>query len=260
MVGEWSTVSNWKPAPGISVSQPKGDIVQVTGYAEINGRYVRQPKYDDIAGHPHYMQSEPNRRHLFMRFSSSSSSFCLKCDPSPHSEKDNTWRICKTCTEEEGALVVSETNDFRRRWMTMPPRVHERQITMKEVTYKERNAMYSRAGYADEEEQEKDEEKEEEDEYLLLERLFEKTVKWNESNHECLLFSNYNHVVSLLSMDPKKMKRQMHPNLLEFLQENKINVGESLDQLTARHHEILGGLTEVFFLFCFFIFFFLNFF
>jgi hypothetical protein len=47
-------------------------------------------------------------------------------------------------------------------------------------------------------------------------------------------------------MDPKKMKQEMHPNLLEFLEMNKINVGESLDNLSNKHFEILGALTEIY--------------
>ena len=82
--------------------------------------------------------------------------------------------------------------------------------------------------------------------FLALEKLFEKTKRWADSNHECLLFSNKNHIVSFMSMDPKVMRKNMHPNLLEFLQQNRINVGESLNELSSRHHEILGALTEVY--------------
>jgi hypothetical protein len=49
-----------------------------------------------------------------------------------------------------------------------------------------------------------------------------------DSNHECLLFSNEEHAVSFLSLNPAKMRASMHPALLAHLEENKINVGEDL--------------------------------
>ena len=75
-------------------------------------------------------------------------------------------------------------------------------------------------------------------EYLEMENLFSKTLKWSESNHESLLFSNENHVVSFLSLDPKKMVDEMHPNLVDFLEENSIPIGESLKDFNARHEQL----------------------
>ncbi len=37
----------------------------------------------------------------------------------------------------------------------------------------------------------------------------------------------------------------MHPGLLEFLDNNKMNVGESLDTLNDRHYEVLSSLTGI---------------
>ena len=68
---------------------------------------------------------------------------------------------------------------------------------------------------------------------------------WNESNHESMLFSNINHTVSFLSLDPAKLRKKMHPNLLRNLEQNRINVGEGLQELNDRYFEILSALTNV---------------
>ena len=78
-----------------------------------------------------------------------------------------------------------------------------------------------------------------------MEELWDNTVKWNDGNHECLLFSNTTHVVSFLSLDPEKMRQKMHPGLLSHLQQNRINLGEDLDKLSSRFHEVHSALTEV---------------
>ena len=40
--------------------------------------------------------------------------------------------------------------------------------------------------------------------------LMNTLLRWNDSNHECLLFSNVSHVVYFLSLDPDLMKRRMY--------------------------------------------------
>ncbi len=235
--GVWKTGSGWVVDPKIVLTEVKGkrsdqgylgESIKVAGFKDPdeNGVYLRQPPYDDIEGKPHYLKM-PVRRHLFW------------------GSKDNAWRICPLCNEEEGAFAVSETKELLGRWKVMGEDKYERSITVVKVSLDEYNALrLGRGSYAVEEKPKKQGE-EEVNEYLALEELFNRTLKWSDSNHECLLFSNHNHVVSFMSMDPKKMRREMHPNLLAFLEENHINVGESLDELTSRHHEVLTALTEV---------------
>ena len=67
----------------------------------------------------------------------------------------------------------------------------------------------------------------------------------NESNHESMLFSNANHTVSFLSLNPAQLQQRMHPNLLRNLEQNRIDVGEDLNALNDRYFEILSALTEV---------------
>ena len=71
-------------------------------------------------------------------------------------------------------------------------------------------------------------------------------LRWNDSNHECLLFSNDSHVVHFLSLDTKVMRQKMHPGLLRHLQLNHINVGSDLNQASAPHAQILSSLTDVY--------------
>eukprot|EP01052_Picozoa_sp_SAG31_P009053 SAG31_NODE_468_length_15250_cov_5.304138_7_plen_195_part_00 len=60
-----------------------------------------------------------------------------------------------------------------------------------------------------------------------------------------MLFSNINHTVSFLSLNPDQLRKKMHPNLLRNLEQNRINVGENLDALNNRYFEILSALTNV---------------
>ena len=70
-------------------------------------------------------------------------------------------------------------------------------------------------------------------------------LRWNDSNHECLFFSNESHVVHFLSLDSKEMRKKMHPGLLKHLEQNRINVGAELEQLSSQHEQILSSLTGV---------------
>ena len=60
--------------------------------------------------------------------------------------------------------------------------------------------------------------------------LMETLLPWNESNHECMLFSNENHAVHFLSLSPKLMTQGMHPMLLRHLEMNNIAIGSHLDE------------------------------
>ena len=60
-----------------------------------------------------------------------------------------------------------------------------------------------------------------------------------------MLFNNHTHAVSFLSAVPAKLRETMHPALLDVLEKNGIAIGETLDELGARAHEVLGALTGV---------------
>jgi hypothetical protein len=62
--------------------------------------------------------------------------------------------------------------------------------------------------------------------------LDEGLLQWRDSSHDCALFSNSTHTVSFLSFKPKALRENMHPQLLQHLIENGINIGESLGDLT----------------------------
>ena len=74
-------------------------------------------------------------------------------------------------------------------------------------------------------------------------------ARWNDSNHECLLFNNHSHKFSFLSLDPGSMRKAMHPGLLSHLEKNEIQVGENLDLVGPKvtHHRfaVMGALTGV---------------
>jgi ABC-type glutathione transport system ATPase component len=80
---------------------------------------------------------------------------------------------------------------------------------------------------------------------LDSEALQDTLLRWNDSNHECLLFSNESHVVSFLSLDPKRMREKMHPGLLRHLEQNNINVGSDLNQEGMQYEQIISSLTDV---------------
>ena len=243
----WKTCASWQTDRNIKASKTRnskgyqGEAIEVKGFpsdSKENGTYVRLPPYDDICGRPHYMKQKNGvRRHLFF------------------SSRENMWQICPICTDDEGAFGIATS--LTGCWSMMPEDSVEKNTKFKFVTYGDKHGVKENPIAQDhflpefmleEDEVEQLMAKKDEDfkEFLALEKLFEKTKRWADSNHECLLFSNKNHIVSFMSMDPKVMRKNMHPNLLEFLEQNRINVGESLNELSSRHHEILGALTEVY--------------
>ena len=235
----WRSSCQWKTVKG-AIGKPvkrksgyQGEAIELTGLPRDseNGIYIRQPPYDDINQKPHYIKLEGTRRHLF--------------------HTGRRWVICPVCTLDEGFLA--NAGGFNR-WDVKPTDANEPNVRI--VILRQGNLSGDAAVLGAHEEGNNyllDEETEdllnqrEEDfqEYLRLEKLFATTKKWSESNHECLLFSNTNHIVSFMSMDPEKMEERMHPNLLSFLKQNRFTVGESLDQISQKHGLILGALTEV---------------
>ena len=232
----WRSSCQWRTHKGAIAKEVKrkaggyeGHAMELSGFPRDteNGLYLRQPPYDDINKKPHYIKLEPTRRHLF--------------------HTGFRWVICPVCTLEEGFLANS--GSFNR-WDIKPPDAQEPNVKINLVQFKdEEDVVVQEEGniyMVDEETEDLLHRREEElEEYLRLEKLFERTKKWSESNHECLLFSNTNHIVSFMSMNPQKMEESMHPNLLAFLKQNRFTVGESLDQISKKHESILGALTEV---------------
>ena len=259
----WYTCSDWEVNPSVHFAKGKvhkdahgGNTIQVSGFKlkancveDENGLYLQQPPYDNIAGKPHYIKTEKDyRRHLFW------------------SEAEGLWQICPVCSNEEGAFGLSATTDIFGKWRTIPPDKTESKSHFEFLDYHQwatscgipmekrqkatavssNSASAVSSGKGKKDKEEEDEEIDEiSNELIFMEELWDNTVKWNDSNHECLLFSNEQHVVRFLSLDPKKMREKMHPGLLSHLTQNKINVGEDLHELGADFHKILSSLTGV---------------
>jgi hypothetical protein len=235
--GVWNVPVSWTISPIIKVIPVSrkdgynGEAIMVSGFQNENnnGVFLRQPPYDDVNGKPQYIKDLEGvaRRHLFFN------------------QHDSKWYICPTCTLEEGAFGKG---DLSKEWWEKPPMkkdnvkatIIETDIPLVEVPEEDNNLDDEEVDYEQALRNERFRE------YLELEALFANTLRWQDSNHECLLFSNVNHVVSFLSMDPKKMREEMHPNLLGYLEFNKVDVGESLDVLTEKHYQVLSALTEVY--------------
>jgi hypothetical protein len=140
---------------------------------------------------------------------------------------------------------LSAGPNFEGIWRSIPERGAEknqrfRLLTKAELEARERGVLAATASVAG------DQPSQEETAAVLdAEALQDTLLRWNDSNHECLLFSNRSHVVNFLSLDPKKLRERMHPGLMRHLQQNHINVGSDLDQLGASLGVILGSLTDV---------------
>ena len=99
-----------------------GDALQVSGCRSDgssaslteNGTYLRQPPYDNIEGHEHFIKLEDGvRRHLFFK------------------KIENAWQIAPICTDDEGAFALSETPNVTGAWRTIPPNILERSTKFK---------------------------------------------------------------------------------------------------------------------------------
>jgi hypothetical protein len=236
MNSHWSTVSSWELNQNIRAVQTRhlggynGEAIKMSGFPDEteNGTYLRQSPYDDINNHAHYIKSIEGsdvRRHLFFN------------------SRENAWQICPVCTDDEGAFGLS-VSLFKYDWNILPGDIIEKSVRITFIKVENVDSVGSRevVERGDEEKRLMQTKEESFRECIALEKLFEKTIRWRDSNHESLLFSNRNHIVSFLSMDPQKMRQQMHPRLLEFLEQNRINVGESLDELSARLFAIISLL------------------
>eukprot|EP00339_Tiarina_fusa_P012556 CAMPEP_0117006680 /NCGR_PEP_ID=MMETSP0472-20121206/6824_1 /TAXON_ID=693140 ORGANISM="Tiarina fusus, Strain LIS" /NCGR_SAMPLE_ID=MMETSP0472 /ASSEMBLY_ACC=CAM_ASM_000603 /LENGTH=1949 /DNA_ID=CAMNT_0004708219 /DNA_START=485 /DNA_END=6331 /DNA_ORIENTATION=+ len=235
---KWFSSPDWKIDTAIRIQGGRdnrgynGICMNVTGIRSKikgeteNGTYLLQPPYDNIAGHPHYiMNCNTYRRHLFW------------------SEIEQLWQICPVCNNEEGAFALSCTNNIEGQWKCIPDDISEAKAKFEFISLAQWRVITGQKV-----EKKQDRKERISNDYVeieTMEEIWDNTVKWNDSNHECLLFSNEVHVVRFLSLDPKKMRDRMHPGLLNHLQQNRINVGEDLDSLNGEFHKILSSVTEV---------------
>ena len=265
--GGWILQSaSWEQAPYIKITATAagagGQNYRVAGCASApkgssasnleDGLYLRQPDYDNVNGKPHYIKEmEGNtgiRRHLIF------------------STTENKWKICPVCNDDEGSFVISSGATLAAQWQVTPPdkaegnasftfatktgergwfdghsvRKWEELLVQSEETVQiDMLAAESKNGSNDDDGAGGADGVDEDAGNYMPDDL----VRWNESNHSCLLFDNEEALVSFLSSDPLAMRKSMHPGLVEFLENNHIKVGESLNELNDRHHEILNGLT-----------------
>lgn len=276
--GTWSTNATWEVNRTLKVTKTRdrkgynGEALKVSGCtgmekgaslsAKEDGIYLLQPPEDQIEGKPHYVmiktmrgEPEPIHRHIFF------------------AREENTYALCPVCTMDQGAHALCVKPDrIDGDWKSIPPNhrenPHLKLVRRKDDPAPARGLGRARAGAGgfaaaaqaairaapgasgatnllgggQEGEGEAVEKTAEQKE---MEEMVDTTLRWNESNHECLLFSNVTHVVSFLSLDPKRMQESMHPGLKAYLLKNRINIGEDLNRLNERHHQVLSSLTEV---------------
>ncbi|KAJ1633542.1 hypothetical protein T492DRAFT_904083, partial [Pavlovales sp. CCMP2436] len=190
------------------------------------GVFKRQPSYDDVNGHPHFVMDAPSssgrtvvaaaevatagggRRHIFW------------------SRTESRWLLAAVCNETRGVFAVSMGNTPDGSWATMPPVVSE--TGRLAPVYAGAPADAAETGEA-----------------AAAGTPALRLLPWAASNRECLLFSRECADVSFLSLDGKKLASEMHPHLLSHLRANGVRVGEDLQALNVRYHEVLGTLTGV---------------
>jgi len=246
--GSWVMRGDWVIDPKVEVKRKRvpqghnGDAIEITGGKvglDLDGVYLRQPEYDDIHGEPHYIKhgeegENEQRRHLFRA-----------------SPPQVDWQISPVCNDDEGCFAISQGSDIDGDWTVEADDVREEGHTLELIW--EGQEDRGRKGVKEVNIEEKEE---------GLDPLKD-MIKWNDSNHECLIFSNRNHVVHFMSLDSKLMRVRMHPMLLRFLEGNGIVVGEQLEEkpetiiqalnrgeslasLNEKHYGILSALTNIY--------------
>ena len=204
----------------------RGECVLISGCSRLapgssasskeDGLYKRLPKYDDINQCAHYLKDNTNnggyRRHLFY------SSY--------------RWQVSPVCNEDQGMFIQTLSQDLEGEWQYIPPDVEEKNASIKLRYFRDNDSNLKDVKAGDD--------NDDLDPLLNVELL-----RWAQSNHECILFSNTSHTVNFLSLNPLKLRRSMHPLLLKHLEQNNITVGEDLDSVNRRHWEILSALTGV---------------
>ncbi|CAE7456062.1 RNF213, partial [Symbiodinium sp. CCMP2456] len=220
----WWRMASWVPNKGMTLVnaehplafereavEVRGVDEQLTGSPEeylvpLNGMYLRQPKDENVNGKAHFVLERP-RRHLFWDTGM------------------DTWCIAHVCHSDEGVYAKSSRAALLGPYVTMGRDEQVPNARVSFVTAGEEAGAAARR------------EPEQEEDFPLL--------RWEDSSHDCMLFSNRKHQVCFLSSQPTKLRISMHPGLLFLLERNHVSVGESLDALTADHTKILGCLTGV---------------
>lgn len=249
IMSQWITSPTWVTNSDVKVNVTKdprgfnGEAIDITGMNETeNGRYLRQPVYDDIENHPHYLKNDDdgngigNRRHLIWN------------------KSESCWQISPVCNSTGGVFALSTSETITRSWRTMPQDIIETRAELtylrgvpKWIDYSIPNPESSIPEHENNSTTElTNDEKAIMSDLSHLQTLFDNTLGWNDSNHEIMLFSNKTHSLNFLSLDAKKLRHRMHPNLLSFLQINNFDVGQNINSLSSSiQYEILSNLTNV---------------
>ena len=210
----WLTDEEWQDSPTFKVKLEKNNggynqeaiVVTCDGDKKDlgnNGLYLRQPLEDNIEDKAHYIKLNP-RRHILYRLA------------------EKVWQITPTCADDAGAYALSATQNLVGVWKTVSKR-EEKNVKITLYTKQELYDIEKR---------------------VFDEELPENTLmKWNELNHECILFSNENHILYFLSLNMEKMRAQMHPSVMHQLISNKIDISKELDQLSDKFDEMITSIT-----------------
>jgi hypothetical protein len=209
---------------------------------EDNGKYYRLPKDQDIDNQPHYFKNDRYPRHIY---------FVVKNEANM---VINRWVIGKTCNviimgAQAFSLASAKLDDTDKfGFQYFGPNNIEEKMTVEHVTALE--APTKLAGLALLDSVLNGATVRENSVELIAAQLETaglgvELARWNETNHECMLFNNSTGNVSFLSQDPELLVKSMHPVLLKHLQTNDICVGEDLKVQSDKHWEILSVLTGV---------------
>ncbi|CAE7238243.1 RNF213 [Symbiodinium microadriaticum] len=236
---EWSKTTAVTSAPGPHMTSAyRSETILITGCSRIGGNcsstedgvYLRQPPYDDINGHPHFIKmsdklGEGVRRHFFY-------------------SRFRRWIIAPQCNEDDGYFIMSENGQYSNTWLFLPPDAPERKAQFQIIRQRGEDdvsdsklpgiALANDSNMADDLE-----------EFPLFDL---ELLRWQDSNHECILFNNDAHTVAFLCANPTLMSKSLHPTLLRHLEQNGIRIeGGSMagDEVSLSYWTILSALTGI---------------
>lgn len=247
----WTASPEWAKTNAVTSSHGphdsaayRSETVSIVGCARLGGNcshtedglYLRQPPYDDINGNPHYIKTGSGaRRHFFY-------------------SKFRRWIIAPQCNEDEGYFIMSEGGQFSNNWLYLPADAPERRAAFQYVrrgaeneAYEESKGLTSEAtmgapnGGFDHDDDDIDVE-EQASEYEL------ELLRWQDSNHECILFNNEAHTVAFLCANPSLMTKSLHPMLLRHLEQNGIHIEGGTgggEQFSSSYWKTLSALTGI---------------
>ena len=76
-------------------------------------------------------------------------------------------------------------------------------------------------------------------------KSLDELLKWDDSNHEILLFCNKTKWVQVLGKSSTKLTESLHPILIDYFKSKSIKIGNNFSNLEEEHLEILKGLTGI---------------